>query len=246
MTNLPAYGRLYEKVSRDLERQIARGDYAVGTRLPAERQLAQDFNVSRPTVREAIIALEVDGLVEVRKGSGVYVTATTVVAGNSAVADAGPFELIEARRAIEGESAALAAARITEEQLAELRSLVAQMTTSVDATAAEVADRLFHEAIARATLNSAILSAVEVLWESRMRSPQYRLLSEKAHGAGVEPNISEHEAIIAALESRDPDAARTAMRFHLNRVLAALLEATEVHEVELVRQRVASERRRYA
>jgi DNA-binding FadR family transcriptional regulator len=246
MTNPTAYVRLYEKVSQDLARQIARGDHPVGTRLPAERQLAQDFNVSRPTVREAIIALEVDGLVEVRKGSGVYVTATTVVTDSSAGADAGPFELIEARRAIEGETAALAATRITDDQLTELRAFVTQMAASVDAIEAEVADRLFHEAIARATLNSAMTSAVEILWESRLRSPQYRLLAEKAHSAGVKPNISEHEAIIAALAARDSDAARRAMRLHLGRVLTALLEATEVHEVELVRQRVASERQRYA
>jgi DNA-binding FadR family transcriptional regulator len=245
MTNLTVYVRLYEKVSQDLARQIARGDYPVGARLPAERQLAQDFNVSRPTVREAIIALEVDGLVEVRKGSGVYVTATTAPAGHSTGADAGPFELIEARRAIEGETAALAATRITDDQLIELRSFVSRMAASVDAVEAEVADRLFHEAIARATLNSAMLSAVENLWESRLRSPQYRLLAAKAHDAGVKPSISEHEVIIAALAARNPDAARTAMRVHLGRVLAALLEATEVHEVELVRQRVASERQRY-
>ena len=63
--------RLYEQISQKLAKAIAEGEYEVGQRLPSERELAQSFGISRPTVREAIIALELDGLVQVRLGSGV-------------------------------------------------------------------------------------------------------------------------------------------------------------------------------
>ncbi|KAK0351729.1 hypothetical protein LTR94_023793 [Friedmanniomyces endolithicus] len=238
--------RLYEKVSRDLALRIAQGEFKLGSRLPAERQLAQTYEVSRPTVREAIIALELDGLIEVRKGSGVYVKALQPTTGGATSADVGPFELLEARRLIEGEVCALAAVRATGELIAELDQLVDQMEgLQNDPMRAEEVDRRFHMRIAEASLNSAMTPVVEMLWDARSRSAQYRLLSDKARGAGVVPREDEHRAIVRALESRDPDRARAAMRAHLARVLDALLEATEVHELELARQRVASQRGRF-
>lgn len=236
--------RLYERVARDISEKIAAEEYAVGQRLPAERQLAQDYAVSRPTVREAIIALELDGLVEVRQGSGVYVTASGPRDGRASETDIGPFELLEARRSIEGEACALAAARITEEELTELEALVDGMLSD-DVTVAEDADRRFHVGIAQATQNSAMVATVEMLWEARERSPQYRLLSDKAHGAGVTPRRDEHAAILDALRTRDPETARTAMRAHLGNVLESILAATEVHELEQARARVAAHRKRY-
>ena len=240
--------RLYESVSADLARQIADGLVAVGQRLPSERVLAQSYAVSRPTVREAIIALELDGLVEVRQGSGVYVTATTPRGGAAAEADMGPFEVLEARRAIEGEAAALAALRITNAQVDELAAILAEMAAESgrDIGRTEDADRRFHLAIAAATQNSAVVAAVEMLWEARARSPQYKLMSDKAHAAGVVPLIDEHAAIVAALRGRQPDGARAAMRGHLTRVLDSIMAATEVHELEQARERVAAQRRRYA
>src|SRR5216110_1658100 len=104
--------RLYEQIAQTLSKDIADGKYEVGQRLPSERELAQNFKVSRPTVREAIIALELDGLVEVRLGSGVYVMSRQPPGGREGAKDIGPFELLEARHAIEGEAAALAAVRI--------------------------------------------------------------------------------------------------------------------------------------
>lgn len=239
--------RLYETVSADLARQIADGAVAVGQRLPSERVLAQTYQVSRPTVREAIIALELDGLVEVRQGSGVYVTAATPRGGAAAEADMGPFEVLEARRAIEGEAAALAAMRITNAEVDALAAILVEMGESGrDIAQTEDADRRFHLAIAMATGNSAMVAAVELLWDARARSPQYKLLSDKAHAAGVVPLIDEHAAIVDALRRREPDDARAAMRGHLTRVLDSIMAATEVHELEQARERVAAQRRRYA
>lgn len=248
MASKPESRRLYERVSRDLAERIAAGEHPVGRRLPAERVLAQTYGVSRPTVREAIIALELDGLVEVRMGSGVYVVAATPAGGSAGRADVGPFELLEARRAIEGEACALAAARITADDLGTLAALVEEMrgANGRDVDRSERADRRFHLVIAEATQNSAMRAAVEALWDARDRSPQYRLMSDKAHAAGVVPRIDEHHAIIEGLRSGDPAAARAAMRDHLTRVLDSVLEATEVQELEQARERVAEQRRRYA
>ena len=240
-------GRLYEKVAQDLAGKIAAGDPPVGRRLPSERDLAQAYAVSRPTIREAIIALELDGLVEVRLGSGVYVTARLPQGGEAGEMDVGPFELLEARRAIEGEGAALAAALITDEQLDEAQRLVAEMQAenARDVVMSEDADRRFHLLIATATQNSAMVNAVQMLWDARARSPQTKLLSAKAQAAGVTPRIDEHAAILEALRQRSPEAARAAMREHLTRVLDSLLAATEVHELEQARARIAAERKRY-
>ena len=241
-------GRLYERVSADLAGRIADGSFVVGQRLPSERLLAQSYAVSRPTVREAIIALEIDGLVEVRMGSGVYVVAQLPRGGTAAETDMGPFELIEARRAIEGEACGLAALRITDEELAELSRLVTEMQeeNARDIVMSEDADRRFHMLIAEATQNSGMVAAVQMLWDARARSPQYRLMSEKAHAAGVVPRIDEHSMIVEALRTRQAEMARTAMRNHLTRVLESLMQATEVHELEKARERVAAQRRRYA
>ncbi len=242
----PDSSRLYERVSIDLGAQIAQGLFSIGSRLPSERHLAQTYGVSRPTIREALIALELDGLVEVKMGSGVYVVNRLPKGGQAGETDIGPFELLEARRAIEGEACALAATHIDTDALAGLEALVAEMDEAApDILASEAVDRRFHVAIARATGNSAMVAAVEMLWDARARSPQYRLLSDKAHNAGVAPRLDEHVMILEALRSRDADAARTAMRSHLSRVLDSLLEATEVQELEQARARVDAQRRRY-
>jgi DNA-binding FadR family transcriptional regulator len=240
--------RLYERIAQTLASGIAKGEYKIGQRLPSERELAQAFSVSRPTVREAIIALELDRLVEVRLGSGVYVTNKEPPGGKAGVTDIGPFELLEARRSIEGEACALAATRIDDAQLTELTDLVAEMRTENehDVVLSEDADRRFHELIAAATQNSGMIAAVKMLWDARTRSPQNRSMSTKVRASGVKPRIDEHTAIVKALRQRDPDAARAAMREHLTRVIDALLKATEVQELERARQQIAEQRKRYA
>src|SRR5581483_11761573 len=94
--------RLYRQVADQLRSLIERGEYAVGSRLPTERELAEQLKVSRPTVREALIALEVEGRVRIRVGSGIYVTEPTAIASVPASATIeGPFELLRAREFIE-------------------------------------------------------------------------------------------------------------------------------------------------
>lgn len=249
MSARPPSHRIYARVSGDLQRRIAAGEFAIGSRLPAERELAQFYDVSRPTIREAIIALEVDGLVGVRQGSGVYVLALHPRSGVAEDTDIGPFELLEARRAIEAEACALAAQHIDAAGLDQLATLVDVMRGDNlldDIVRSEQVDRRFHLMIAEATRNSAMAAAVAMLWDMRLRSPQTRLLTVKAHAAGVKPRVEEHVAILDALRSGDPDAARAAMRSHIDRVLETLLETTEIDEVDRAREKIREQRERYA
>jgi DNA-binding FadR family transcriptional regulator len=241
--------RLYEHIARKLAKSIADGDYEVGQRLPSERELAQTFEVSRPTVREAIIALELDGLVDVRLGSGVYVLNRKPPPGEEHVKDIGPFELLEARRAIEGEACALAALRIDDEQIGQLTALVEEMRTDNrqnEILMSEDADRRFHELIAASTQNSAIIAAVQMLWDARARSPQSHMLDDKNRARGLKPPIEEHTLIVRALKRRDPEGARAAMHKHLTRVIESMLKATEVAEMNRARAAAAEKRRRYS
>jgi DNA-binding FadR family transcriptional regulator len=241
--------RLYEQISHQLASAIAEGKYALGQRLPSERELAQTFGVSRPTVREAIIALELDDLVEVRLGSGVYVKNRHPPSGGESAKDIGPFELLEARRLIEGESCALAALRIDEGQLGQLSDLIAEMrldNRQNEVLMSEDADRRFHELIAAATQNSAMVAAVQMLWESRARSPQNHLMDDRSRARGMRPSIEEHKAILRALKQRDPDAARAAMQAHISRVIDDKLKITAVREIERARAVSAEKRQRYS
>lgn len=239
--------RLYTKVADTLSESIVTYKYAVGDRLPPERELSTTFKVSRPTIREAIIALESDGLVEVRTGSGVYVKSNKPAAVAKQCHNVGMFELLEARRAFEGEAAALAASRITDEEIEELRLLVAEMNleNSRDIEMAEDADMRFHLLIAAATRNPVIVQSIESQWQARRSSRQTQYFLKKLRSLGVSPSVHEHAEILSALEQREPDAARTAMRSHLTSVIEAILEATEVETLERAKAEVSKNRAMY-
>ncbi|WP_116090331.1 FadR/GntR family transcriptional regulator [Sphingomonas crusticola] len=237
-------GKLYRRIVQAIVTDIASGVFPIGSRLPAERDLTERFGVSRPTIREAMIALEMQGLVEARKGSGVFVLAST--SGNvDEELDVGAFEITEARRLIEGEVAAVAATEIDEEELVQLRLLLDEMAQE-DVAAAEDADRRFHIAIAEATRNSAIIAVVTDFWDMRFRSPLARQVLVKAGSLGTRERLEEHGRILRALEARDPAEARLAMRGHLSRVIDHLLHVDETEAVERARAEIAQRRRAFA
>ena len=237
--------RLYKEIAARLVDQIRSGTYAVGARLPAERDLAAAFDVSRPVVREAIIALEVRGLVEVRVGSGVYVLSASVDEQVPA-GDVSAIELTEARLLVESEVAALAAAQITDEELDELDGLVRRIEEeNRPGVGREDADAAFHLAIAKATRNSALVETVERLWDLRRTSREAALLHEKARHANIKPVVEEHSAVLEALRARDPARAREAMRAHLLQVLESLLFATEQQAVDAARRDTQARRDRF-
>jgi GntR family transcriptional repressor for pyruvate dehydrogenase complex len=243
--------KLYQQVASRVAESIRIGEYPKGRRLPSERDLAEKFGVSRPTVREAMIALEIQGFVHARHGSGVYVTDSTPKVEGGADLDIGPFELTEARRVVEGEVCALAAISITEDEVAELESILRDLAEETKAPASsadagqgpgERADRRFHVLIAQSTRNSALVSLVETLWDLRYRSQLCREMLARARKAGDRPRLDEHNRIIQALAARDPQAARAAMRDHMTRVIDGLLSATESEAVRQARLETAARR----
>lgn len=233
--------KLYQKVADAIVASILDGTYALGKRLPSERDLADVFDVSRPTIREAMIALEIRGLVEARHGSGIYV-AETLPSETDTELDIGPFELIEARRMFEGEAAALAASIISDEELAHLASLVDIMTANRDSAVGEKADGEFHVGIAEATRNTAIANVIENLWELRYKSPLCVNIFARGRQAGVQQPVIEHSYILDALRDRDPKAAREAMHAHLDSVVDNVLNATETDAMQRTRTEIAARR----
>jgi GntR family hexuronate regulon transcriptional repressor len=238
--------KLYQRVANSIVEEIRSGKYPPGDRLPPERELAEEFGVSRPTVREAMIALEIRGIVEARRGSGIYVIETPSSDASEEALDIGPFEVTEARRLFEGEAAALAAAIITDEELAKLEALLERLEANSTTEVGERADRDFHIAIAEATRNSAISSVIENLWDMRYKSPMCMTMFDRARDAGVQPRVDEHTEILQALKARDPQAARAAMRSHLDRVINAMLSATETDALERARLEFAARREELA
>src|SRR5215218_8540447 len=161
--------RLYRQIADQIAALIERGEYGPGARLPPERDLAKQLGVSRPSVREALIALEVEGYVEVRIGSGVYVAGPRAGEPPAALpADSGPFELIRARWLIEAECAALAAKSATRAQIRAIEEALDGMDAERERGVVPLAaDRQFHLRIAEASGNSALALVVKTLWDQR-------------------------------------------------------------------------------
>jgi DNA-binding FadR family transcriptional regulator len=210
--------RLYRQIADQIRKLISKGAVAPGERLPAERDLAHQLGVSRPSLREALIVLEVEGLLDVRVGSGIYVAqpggrGTGVDIGSAS----GPFEVIRARWMIEGECAALAAKHGTAAQLRAIRSAHADLEKEARRHHNPLgADREFHLRIAQATGNSALELVVQTLWDQRV-GPLYRALEVKLeYPAMAGETLREHQAVLSAIVAREPAAARAAMRRHMD------------------------------
>lgn len=213
--------RLYIKVADQLTALIESGAIKPGERFPAERELAEKLGVSRPTIREAMIAMELSGIIEIRTGSGIYVSKQKPVL-EPRDKGVGPFEIMEIRYIIESEACALAATRITDEQIAKLKeTLIAMEEEEKLPDASEKADWQFHLLIAEAAQNSAIYSVVNWLWELRNQSELSTAFFERIRQEGVHPSINDHRKIVEALEKRNPEKARMAMKFHIENATAA-------------------------
>ncbi|HEX7383400.1 MAG TPA: FadR/GntR family transcriptional regulator, partial [Burkholderiaceae bacterium] len=208
--------RLYRQIADQIRALIGRGEVAPGARLPAERDLARQLGVSRPSLREALIALEVEGLLDVRVGSGIYVSPAERRDPAAELAGAsGPFEVIRARWLIEGECAALAARNGTAVQLRAIRKAHADLVRESKRNRNPLdADRAFHVAIAQATGNSALELVVQTLWDQRV-GPLYRALETKLeYPAMAGDTTREHAAVLDAILARSPAAARAALHRH--------------------------------
>jgi DNA-binding FadR family transcriptional regulator len=212
--------RLYRQVADQLRALIDSGEYAVGSRLPTERDIAEQLKVSRPTVREALIALEVEGRVRIRVGSGIYVNEPAALASPlpaTAVIE-GPFELLRAREFIEGAIAEQAARVATSEDIARIdASLLAMANTQHPGDASMIHDRAFHVAVAGSLDNAVLVRVVGELFDQRLNPYFAKLAHYFENPESWRAAVSEHQAIRDAIAARDPEAARVSMREHLAR-----------------------------
>jgi DNA-binding FadR family transcriptional regulator len=190
-----------------------------------------------------MIALEFQGLVEARQGSGVYVKAAPQIAEDAAEREVSALELAEARRLFEGEACALAAATITDEQVARLESLIAEMVRESVTEIFEKHELEFHLTVARATGNAAITATVEDLWTLRQQSSGCAAALRRARTNSRGDFVGEHRRIAGALRARDPKAARQAMHGHLAQVIDDLLGLAESDALEQTREKMAEQRR---
>lgn len=220
--------RLYRQIAEQLRSLIAGGEFAPGSRLPAERDLARQLGVSRPSVREALIALEVEGWVEVRIGSGIYVTPQAAAprakrkpaanGAHAASADWGPLELMRARELVEGEVAALAARHARKAQIGAMAAALVRMQD--DAAAGVIpreGDEAFHAAIADACGNEVLRDTVTGYWQARSGPLFSRLGDYFENPASWSAAVVEHQQVLDAIRAHDAAAARAAMHQHLKR-----------------------------
>lgn len=235
--------RLFQSVAEQIAQLIDEGAYPPGTRLPGERDLAEKLGVSRVTIREAEIALQAVGRLEIKTGSGVHVSENTPVT-DKALPSASAFEVTEARLLIESECAALAAHNISDEKIARLAELVEQMRSGDDELA-NAADEQFHATIAEASNNAAMVHTIQSLWRMREEIPEVKATYEAVCMHDADTRTEEHGAIFDALKARDSSAARNAMREHFHRLLDSMLEATEKRALQEVQQQASLSRERF-
>jgi GntR family transcriptional repressor for pyruvate dehydrogenase complex len=214
--------RLYEQIVSQIERRVAAGDLKPGDQLPSENELAKQFGVSRTAVREAIKALREKRMVEVRPGRGTFITNGMPDAMRHSLgllmkygSSNGSAHLVEVREILEPEIAALAASRISEEYIREMREAVEIMDTALDNVDIFVeADLDFHLALAEATQNPLIPllmdSIIDMLREQRKSIGHTE--------GGLQRGQSHHRQILEAVTRHDAQAARTSMQDHLEQV----------------------------
>ncbi|WP_026478938.1 FadR/GntR family transcriptional regulator [Alkaliphilus transvaalensis] len=224
--------KVYEQVIHQIQSMIANGDLKSGDKLPSERQLAEELGVSRTSVREALRALQIIGLIEVRQGDGNFIKESfdTCLFEPLSVMfmlhQSKPQEIVDLRRIIEVETATLAAKRITDEEIEELRGIIQELTIlseAEDEKNSVKVDKEFHYKIARASKNMIllnILNVISALMDSFIEDARGMILVNQKNKSIL---IKQHQKIFYAIEKRDPKEAAEAMGVHMDLIIEGYL-----------------------
>lgn len=216
--------KIYEEIMGQLKEMIFRGELKPGERLPSEREMSESMGVSRASVREALTALEAIGIVDIRPGEGTFVRQTSNFETFEPLAFVLALErnpgaqMMEVRRVLETESAALAALRADENKLRKIRQSLDNMRSAASTQLAVEYDLKFHFAIAEATQNSILLrimNTVADLMHHTFRSDREDLFANHRQACII---LSEHEAIYEAIRERNPQKAKKKMLEHINNI----------------------------
>ncbi len=233
--------RPYQEVGALIRNLIVQTPYNPGDRLPPEREIAEMLDVTRTVVREALIMLEIKGLVEVRRGAGIYALDNAVGEGAAESADinhcndAGPFELLQARQLLESNIAEFAALQATREDIIKMRQALQLEERELASSApggSESGDMQFHLAIAEATHNSMLVELFRQSWQWRENNPMWIQLHRHLGDTHYRQEwLVDHKRILAALIKKDARAAKLAMWQHLENVKRRLLEFSNVDDI---------------
>ncbi|MDF4893320.1 FadR/GntR family transcriptional regulator [Vibrio parahaemolyticus] len=222
--------RLYIKIAKDVLEQIKRGLISVGDRIPPERKLSDDLGVSRTVIREAMVYLELMGVAEIRKGSGVYIINQEPLHFPNDLPDITPYEVTEARRVLESQLAAIAAEKASEKIIGELEECVVLMENAKRFSRPELrrnasvdADMQFHVLIAQCCENPMLIKFHSELMQKHMGGEMWDRLNYMADEP-AERGIwtDDHRKILEAIKKRDSKAAYEAMENHLNDVISEI------------------------
>ncbi len=224
--------RRYQDVAEALKIEIVKNNHQVGDRLRTERQMSEDHGVSRSLVREAVIMLEIEGYVNVRKGSGIYVAKLPVGDEATPHGDIGPFELLQARQLLESSIASFAATMVTKADIIRMREALKMERAAIEQGSNDYSsDELFHRLIAEATQNSVLVDMLDELWRKREQSTMWAKLHSRIFDKGYRGQwLGDHQTILSALQNKDPLAAKQAMWQHLENVRQTLLELSDVDD----------------
>ncbi len=215
--------RKYFDVGKQIEELLYSGEFKAGERLPSERELSERCDTSRATIREAIIMLEIKGLIAVKQGAGIYFidspdkTCNTLL---TPISDIGPFELLQARQVIESNIAGFAATQIKFNELQALKKVVAQQENELngDSTRFEELDQKFHHMIAESTQNRVLINQANQMWSTvRIHNPLWRELNHKyLHETALKTAwVDDHKQILIALQKRSAEEAKIAVWRHI-------------------------------
>lgn len=216
--------KIWEEIVEQLKAMITNGELEPGDKLPSERDMSESMGVSRASVREALITLEAIGILEIKPGDGTFVRQTSDAETFAPLAMVLALErnpgaqMMEVRRVLETEMAALAAERASEENLSKISRLLDLMKGAQTTRDAVEADLRFHFAIAEATQNTILLrlmNTIADLMHHSFRPNREKLYADYQNGQKI---IHEHEAIYQAIKDRDPQTARDKMLEHINNI----------------------------
>lgn len=220
--------KVYEQVIEQIQSMIANGQLKKGDKLPSERQLAEQLGVSRTSVREALRALQIIGLIEVRQGDGNFIKESfdsclfEPLSVMFMLHESKPQEIVDLRRVIEVETSWLAAKRITDEEIAELGEIIKQLkafSEVQDEKNSVKVDKEFHYKIAQASKNFMllnILNVISALMDNFIEDARGMILTNQNNKTLL---VEQHENIFRALANRDPKAASDAMREHIDLII---------------------------
>lgn len=230
-TPVSSGARLSDQVAEQLSAEIKQGRLAPGDKLPTEARLVEQFAVSRTVVREAVSRLKSVGLVDSRQGSGVFVKPALPIAplqfeAQHAASQEAVIQMVEVRRALEAEVAALAAQRRSASDIRRIEKAVQALNAAVKAGGNGVAEDVnFHRAIAEATRNPFLIQTLEYLSQLVHGATQVTRANEARRVDFAAEVQAEHQAILRAIQAGEPDQARQAAATHMGNAINRIRNA---------------------